>query len=119
MKFQNFKISVEWRNIDYNYGNCFDGKYFTVPENGLYYFHVACRQKSDNVGTARIYVNNNEQIKASRGESTGNYGFITLNTTLKLFKNDKVNFSYHYMLNDTSDSMTNYAEGRLIARLDK
>lgn len=111
-------ILVEWKNIDYNLGNFFDGTYFTVPENGLYSFHVHCGQKSRNVGTIYLH-HNNGRIYARRAESNDNFGFINIDATLKLAKNDKIHVGFYGHLFYLADAGTTYFEGRMIARLDE
>lgn len=108
---------VEWKNVDYNLGNYFDGTYFTVPENGLYYFKVCCRQESINYGQIHLYINANLHIYADRKSSNNSYGFVNIDTTLKLVKNDKVHVRFYGDLYSTY-APTTYFEGRMIARLD-
>ena len=112
-------ILVEWRNVDYNLGNFFDGTYFTVPENGLYSFYACCRQKSSSYGEIRLYLNNNGHIYADRAESNNNCGFVNIDTTLKLAKNDKVDVRFRGDLMDTKFEQSTYFQGRMIARLDE
>ena len=110
---------MEWKNVDYNLGNYFDGTYFTVPENGLYYFKACCRQASSNYGEIRLYLNNNLHIYAERESSNDNVGFVNIDTTLKLVKNDKVHVRFQGDLFYTYNASTTNFEGRLIARLDE
>ena len=110
---------MEWKYVDYNLGNFFDGTYFTVPENGLYSFNAFCGQNSSNYGGIRLHVNDNLHIYAERAESNNRLGFVNIDTTLKLVKNDKVDVRFSGTLGDTNDSMTTYFEGRMIARLDE
>ena len=110
---------VEWENIDYNLGNFFDGTYFTVPENGLYSFYACCLKKSSSFGQIYLYLNKNLHIYAERAESNNRDGFVNIDTTLKLVKNDKVQVTFWGNLYQTNDSRTTYFEGRMIARLDE
>ena len=110
-------ILVEWENFDYNLGNFFDGTYFTVPENGLYSFNAFCLQASSNDGQSQFYLNNNRHIYAYRAESNNRLGFVNIDTTLKLAKNDKVDVRFSGSLADTHYEMSTYFEGRMIARL--
>ena len=117
----NSQILVKWSDVHYNHGNFFDGTYFTVPENGLYCFHVNCMQASSDHGEIHFYINDNEYIWAARAESSSKHGSVNIDTTLELVENDKVDvrfcgkFGYGY----ERDKMTNYFEGRLIARLNE
>ena len=110
---------MEWENVDYNLGNFFDGTYFTVPENGLYSFYACSSQKSSNHGQIRLYLNDSLHIYAYRAESNNNLGFVNIDTTLKLVKNDKVDVRFHGNLHNTRDAQLTYFEGRMIARLDE
>ena len=109
---------MEWKTVDYNLGNFFDGTCFTVPENGLYSFYVFCLQPSSCYGQIHLYLNNNLHIYAERAESNNQWGFVNIDTTLKLVKNDKVDVRFYGTLADTYYEKTNYFEGRMVARLD-
>ena len=109
-------ILVVWANVDYNLGNFFDGTYFTVPKNGLYSFLANFHQASSSRGQVFLYLNDEQKMWAARGESDGNMGFITLNTTLQLVKNDKVDIRLSAGVSNIQDPMTTTFEGRLIAR---
>jgi len=109
---------VEWKTVDYNLGNYFDGTYFTVPENGLYSFYACCVQQSSCYGQINLYLNNNQHIYASRAESNNNLGFVNIDTTLKLVKNDKVHVRFNGNLCGTIWPEITYFEGRMVARLD-
>ena len=110
---------MHWANADYNLGNYFDGTYFTVPENGLYYFKACCLQDSSNYGKIYLYLNDNSHIFARRAESNNKYGFVNIDTTLKLVKNDKVHVRFYGDLYYTNGAQATYFEGRLIARLEE
>ena len=110
---------MEWANVDYNLGHYFDGIYFTVPENGLYYFKACCLQRSSNLGRIYLYLNNSLHIHAYRQSSNNNYGFVNIDTTLKLVENDKVHVRFNGDLHNTHDGGSTYFEGRMIARLDE
>ena len=112
-------VLVEWKNVNYNLGHYFDGTYFTIPENGLYYFKACCMQHSSNYGAIYLYLNDNQHIYARRAESNSSYGFVNIDTTLKLVKNDKVHVRFHGDLYYTNQPETTYFEGRMIARLDE
>ena len=108
-----------WYNVDYNLGNFFDGTYFTAPENGLYSFNVLCKQQSSSYGYISLSLNDNEHAYAVREESDNRRGFVNINTTLKLVKNDKVHVRFEGCFWSTNDAPSTYFEGRMIARLDE
>ena len=110
---------MEWRDVIYNLGNYFDGTYFTVPENGLYYLRACCRQKSSNYGQIYLYLNDHDKIYAKRAESNNSYGFVNIDITMKLVKNDKVHVRFAGDLADTYNEWTTHFEGRMVARLDE
>lgn len=108
---------VEWKNIDYNVGNYFDGKNFVAPVNGLYSFTVFCRHNSSGYSSVVLYLNGEIHTFAPRATSSN--GFVNIYTTLKLVTNDKLNVRFEKDLYRTDDERTTYFEGRLIARLDE
>ena len=110
---------MEWKNVDYNLGNYFDGTYFTVPENGLYYFKACCQQMSSNYGDIILYLNDKQHIYVTRAESNNNGGSVNIDTTLKLVKNDKVHIRFYGDFYYTHDGNSTYFEGRMIARLEE
>jgi len=110
---------VEWQNVDYNLGHFFDGTYFTVPENGLYYFKACCTQKSSIYGQIDLFLNDTSHIYTSRAESNNKDGFVNIDTTLKLVKNDKVHVRFQGNLYWTNEAKTTFFEGRMVARLDE
>ena len=112
------QILVTWANVDYNHGSFFDGTYFTVPANGLYCFNALCLQEASAEGQILLYINDNQHILAER-KSNGNYGFVNIDTTLELVKNDKVDVRFLGQLDNLSDKETTYFEGRMIARLNE
>ena len=109
---------MEWRNVDYNLGNFFDGTYFTVPVSGLYSFYLCSRHASSNAGWVYLFLNGELHIWASRSSTGSNTGLVSIDPTLKLEKNDKIDARFHGTLSDTQNAMTTYFQGRLIARLD-
>ena len=109
---------MEWICVNYNHGNCFDGTYFTVPENGLYCFNAKCwHGYSSTRGEIKLYINGGDHVTTKR-ESDGKVGFVNIHTTLELVKNDKVDVRFwSELLYVNSD--TTYFEGRMIARLNE
>ena len=110
---------MEWENVNYNLGNFFDGTYFTAPENGLYFFNAACEQKSSNYGFVNLHLNDDMHYYAGRENSYNDRGSVTIDTTLKLSKNDKVHVRFNGHFNQTNSVQTTLFEGRMIARLDE
>ena len=110
---------AEWENLDYNVGDHFDGTYFTVPENGLYSFNVFCTQASHNWGSVYLYLNERQHIEAKRAAYRSYCGFVSINTTLKLAKNDKIHVRFEQNLYDTNYDLSTYFEGILVTRLDE
>ena len=110
---------MEWTNVNYNHGNFFDGTYFTVPEKGLYRFNACCYQAASNSGQIYLYVNDKRYIWAARAESNDQIGFVNIDTTLELVKNDKVDVRLYGKLDNLTSTSTTYVEGRMIARLNE
>ena len=109
---------MEWKNVDYNLGNFFDGTYFTVPKNGLYSFLANCYQASSSYGRIDLNLNDELKIWAARGESNGKSGFLNFNTTLQLVKGDKVDIRLGCGVSNLKSTIATFFEGRLIARTD-
>ena len=114
---------MEWICVNYNHGNCFDGTYFTVPENGLYCFYATCYLTSRSRGRISLHVNNYEiGILASKAEGIsegiGDDIFINIYTTLELEKDDKVDVRLWGKVDYSYDKEKAYFEGRMIARLN-
>ena len=106
---------VPWQQIDYNFGNHFDGTIFTAPKTGLYTFFAQCASQAANHNSkASFYVNGAEK-NYSYLQTTDQYRIdCTLQATLKLAKNDKVEVRLSGRLFSGSDK-TCYFEGRLIS----
>ena len=67
-----------------------------------------------------LYINGNQGIRSARAESYDKLGFVNIDTTLELVKNDKVDVRFYGKLHNLSDvPTTTYFEGRMIARLNK
>ena len=110
---------MQWTNVDYNHGSCFDGTYFTVPENGLYCFNATCYQASSYYGQIFLYVNGNEHVWTARAETNNEEGFVNIDTTLELAKNDKVHVRLYGKFDNLTVKQTTFFEGRLVARLNE
>ena len=90
-----------------------------MPENGLYSFNVFCTQASTHWGSAYLYWNERQHIEAKRAAYRGYCGFVSINTTLKLVKNDKIHVRFEQNLYDTNYELSTYFEGILVTRLDE
>ena len=112
---------MEWKIIEYNFGNYFDGTHFIVPENGLYTFNVSCEQKSSSHGTAYIHLNDSMQTSASKISKSNATaaGTVKIQITLKLLKFDKIDVRFASNIYNTNGEHNTYFEGRLIARLNE
>ena len=110
---------MKWTNVDYNHGHFFDGTYFTVPANGLYCFNALCWQQSSDEGWLSLYINGDQHVWVVRRDANSELGFVNIDTTLELMKNDKVDVRFLGQLDNMSDQTTTYFEGRLIARFNE
>ena len=115
---------VEWRDIDYNLGNYFDGTIFTAPQAGLYTFLAQFHRyggysKGNNVH-AYLFVNGTG-IARSYTHSHADNDIIpfVLQSTLKLAKGDKVEVRLSGKVIDASNRNWTYFEGRFISRIDE
>ena len=129
-------ISVHWKNIEYNYGNHFDGSSFTAPLKGLYSFTSTAIYKSRtlpvvyNINRPRIILSgcgkdcivtawSNEIKDMKEPVEIVNAGHILLQTTVQLNAKDKV----FIKLEGTFDYLNNpdqtYFEGRLVSVIDE
>ena len=113
-----FKEKAEWRTTEYNYGDHFDGSFFTVPEDGIYTFYLTARQQSRDYGYAYIYVNENEIAYSIRAENSADNGFVSVSVTIKLKRGDKVKAKFSGALYYLTEAKTTYFEGRLISKLE-
>ena len=65
-----------------------------------------------------LYINNNQHIYAQRVSSNNNHGFVNIDTTWKLVKNDEVHVRFSGNLEGTSNERTTHFEGRMVALID-
>ena len=108
---------MKWKSTDYNYGDHFDGSFFTVPEDGIYTFYLTAKQYTKSYyGYAYIYVNENE-IAQSLG-ATSNQNHVSISLTIKLQRDDKVKAKFTGNLYDLGEAKTTYFEGRLISKIE-
>ena len=114
---------VEWRDIDYNIGNHFDGTVFTAPRTGLYTFSAQFRiEVHDDSTYAQLRVNGSLKAHSGSDNPTGRGSIpLPIQTTLKLAKDDKIEIRISGKMNicNTICSEVTYFEGRLIARIDE
>ena len=111
---------VEWKQIDYNIGNHFDGTIFAAPTTGLYTFHATSEQ-FNNTGDASIFVhvNGRPKLQSRNYTKSNDFGFVTIQTTLKIAEDDKVEVRFNGKLSDANNTMKTHFEGRLISELNE
>ena len=115
----NITSLVQWNQIDYNVGNFFDGTFFTAPECGLYSFYASVEQSMTlNTGTAMIYIFVDGIEKVLTRRKYDNYGSITIQSTLKLAEDAKVEIRFSGQLDFSNDARTTYFEGKFISSMD-
>ena len=109
---------MKWKTTEYNYGDHFDGSFFTVPEDGIYTFYLTARQTSSTSGYAYIYVNENEIANSVRSDNHSSNGHVSVSITIRLQRDDKVKAKFSGTLYDTDEAKTTFFEGRLISKLE-
>ena len=115
---------VEWKDIDYNFGNYFDGTIFTAPQTGLYSFLAQFNRwghysKESDV-YAYLFVNGTDiAISYTRSYADNDIIPFVLQTTLKLAKGDKVEVRPEGKVYKADDRQWTYFEGRFISRIDE
>ena len=110
---------VEWRTIDYNIGNYFDGTTFTAPKTGLYSFNATAIQYQSN-SRIELYANNALKMSMIDNPGTGgSYGNMVIQTTLKLAKDEKVEIRFSGKLLGAVDSELTCYEGRFISPIEE
>lgn len=93
----------------------FDGSYFTVPYDGIFWFIAEAIQHSKTEGKWHFYVNNKEMSRAQSLNAEATRGTVVLNKTMELKKNDKVKLGCQGDLFDL-DKNTTFFEGKLIEK---
>ena len=112
--------SADWKNIEYNHGNHFDGSNFTAPIKGIYSFLTTIKQRSYQFGRIRCYVNNKEiALVYIKTDINMNAGQILFPITLELKKDDIVNIRIGGDLYNITDPQTTYFEGRLVSVINE
>ena len=112
-------VSVQWRNIYYNIGNHFDGTRFTAPKAGLYSFYAIARRWDKNSSTViYLYVNGSRRISSGSRTADNDWFSLTIQTTLRLNRGDKVEVRLFGNFNNTTSEKFTFFEGRYIPRID-
>ena len=109
---------MKWITTEYNYGDHFDGSFFTVPEDGIYAFHLTATQQSSSNGYAYIYVNENQIANSVRADHHSYNGHVSVSVTIKLQRDDKVKAKFSGSLSPLTDAKFTYFEGRLISKIE-
>ena len=112
---------VNWTQIEYNYGNCFDGAVFTAPVDGLYIFNATAFHDSDCDGNMKIQKNYEDAAKSCRfgTDDSRSAASLTVQVTLELDKNATVTIVMHGDFEYLNDHSLTYFEGRLLASHSK
>ena len=114
---------MKWKTTEYNYGDHFDGSFFTVPEDGIYTFYLTARQASttgqaSTAGYAHIYVNEIQIAYSLHSESSVYTSNVSVSVTIKLQRDDKVKAAFSGNLFYLNEAKTTYFEGRLISKIE-
>ena len=116
-------FSVQWRKIEYNIGNSFDGTRFNAPKAGLYTFHATAHRNDKTSATTPatliyFYVNDSCRIY-SRDQTDDNDEFSQpIQTTLRLNRSDTVEVRLNGIFDNTNDGDCTCFEGIYIPRID-
>ena len=110
-------FSVQWRVIDYNIGNNFDGTKFTALKAGLYAFHATARRREKSYTYISFYVNGSQRIRSEARTDDNDEFPLTIQTTLRLNRGDRVEVRLHGTFSCTNGYFT-YFEGRYIPKID-
>ena len=110
---------VEWQTIDYNIGNYFNGTIFTAPLNGLYSFHATSEQLSSHSASIFLYINGSTKTRQDSRQNNDSYANVTIQTTLKIGKGDKVEIRFGGKLANSDVNNKTYFEGRLVSRINE
>ena len=110
---------VEWRDIDYNIGNYFNGTIFTAPLTGLYSFHATSEQTNSNSASISLDINGTTKTRQESRQNNYSYGNVTIQTTLTVYKGDKVGIGFGGKHACSNVSYKTFFEGRLISRIDE
>ena len=109
---------MEWKQIEYNLGNHFDGTIFTTPRTGLYHFSATVQVRNANA-TSYFYVNDQEKFFSRCRAQSDDIASLPIQTTLKLETGDKVTVRYDGQLYEGDYRTRAFFEGRLISKIDE
>ena len=128
-------ISVHWKNIEYNYGNHFDGSSFTAPLKGLYSFTSTAIFESRRlprfqyIDPPRIILVgckscvaaawSNEITDMKKSVEIVNAGHILLQTTVQLNAKDIVYIKLEGTFDYLYSPERTYFEGRLVSVIEE
>ena len=110
-------ILVQWEDIEYNYGDCFDGAVFNAPVDGLYIFYATAFHNSYIDGKICLKENYEDAAvtyQCSANENSLCSSGITLQATLDLDKDDTVTIEMTGEFKYLDDHFKTYYEGRLL-----
>ena len=111
---------IAWVNIQYNYGDFFDGTTFTAPIKGLYSFYATFCDFFDNNGY--LYLDLNDQLAVTsncrNAQVIETEASMCITATLELEKDDKVAVSVLGPSYNIQDPTATYFEGRLLRKFD-
>ena len=110
-------FSVQWRKIEYNIGNSFDGTRFNAPKAGLYTFY-ATAQRHDRNSKIHFYVNGSERILTSDARTGDDCFSQSIQTTLRLNSGDTVEVRLTGTFFNTHNGELTFFEGRYIPRIN-
>ena len=123
---------MDWRNIEYNHGNHFDGTTFVAPFKGLYSFlSTAVYETSVTINSSKVecFVNDIRAYSAlsnstGRANQSGSIaiasvGQVLMQTTLQLNAKDRVYIKLDGSFSNLNNRVLNYFEGRLISEIDE
>ena len=126
---------MDWRNIEYNHGNHFDGTTFVAPFKGLYSFLSTAVYETLIIGSMTNYsrvdcfvndIRTNSALsnftrRTDQSASIGNecVGNVMMQTTLQLNAKDRVYIKLDGSFSNLNNRVLNYFEGRLISEIDE
>ena len=126
---------MDWRNIEYNHGNHFDGTTFVAPFKGLYSFlstavyETYITGSTINSSKVECFVNDIRAYSAlsnstGRANQSGSIaiasvGQVLMQTTLQLNSKDRVYIKLDGSFSNLNNRVLNYFEGRLISEIDE
>ena len=110
---------VEWKEIEYNFGNYFDGIAFTAPKTGLYSFSATAQVRGNNDTRGYFYVNGKAKFYSRCDTRNNDIISLPMQTTLKLEKDDKVEVRYSGQLYEADYLRRTFFEGRFISQIEE